>query len=201
MTVLVCGWVCTIVETILCKLELEWKLLNDAFHISISTQDLQTDQALHIHLLLQHDRMPHGNWITWYPVIIHQSQAALLAKKFSLSPGTYIQLPLLLLWQVDQVMFLVEIETLVQKLCHIGTSLPSLSTSAAIGVPAFSDEEGKTASEMSVNKQQKQVYSHGSNHQHLVDTLHILAQNTEACNRYMFYVTLDFHYSRITSPK
>ena len=88
-------------------------------------------------------------------------------------------------------MFLVEIETLVQKLCHIGTSLPSLSTSAAIGVSASSDEGGETPSEMSVNKEQKQVYSHGSNHQHLVDTLHILAQNTEGLHRYMLCVTLD----------
>ena len=142
---------------------------------------LQTDQALHIHLLLQYDWLPHGNWITWYPVIVHQSQAALLAKKFSLSLGTYIQLQLLLyiLWHVDQVMFLVEIETLVQKLCHIGTSLPSLSTFSAIEVSASSDEEGETASGMSVNKEQKQIYSHGRNHQHLVDTLHILTLNTE----------------------
>ena len=67
-------------------------------------------------------------------------------------------------------MFLVETETLVQKLCHVATSLPSVSTSA-IGVSASSDEEGETASEMSVNEEQKQIYSHGSNNQHLVDTL------------------------------
>jgi len=146
-------------------------------------------------------RMPHGNWTTISCCHTSVSSWTLLAKKFSLFPVAYIQLPLLLLWQVDQVMFLVETETLVQKLCHIGTSLPSLSTSAAIGVSASSDKEGETASEMSVNKEQKQVYSHGSNHQHLVDTLHILAQNTEALHRYMLCVTLDVHYSRITSPK
>ena len=88
-------------------------------------------------------------------------------------------------------MFLVEIETLVQKLGHIGTSLPSLSTSAVIGVSASSDEEGETASGMSVNEEQKQVYSHGSNRQHLVDTLHMLTLNTEALHRYMLYVTLN----------